>query len=147
MEVCEFIIPDRAMTWHRPVDIPLPGGGTRRISSLKNRSAFEIIGTLGKAAMKGRRPFTGPVRLELVCVYAIPKGWSAKKVTAALTGDRPAWFTARPDWDNLGKVISDGLNGIAYNDDAQICDARVAKRYGDPMRTMVRVTQLGGPNV
>ena len=34
----------------------------------------------------------------------------------------------RCDWDNLGKTISDALNGIAYEDDSQIDDARVLKR-------------------
>ena len=32
-----------------------------------------------------------------------------------------------PDWDNIGKLVSDALNGIAYHDDCQIVDARVIK--------------------
>jgi Holliday junction resolvase RusA-like endonuclease len=32
------------------------------------------------------------------------------------------YFERRPrgDWDNLGKIVSDALNGITYHDDAQI---------------------------
>lgn len=35
----------------------------------------------------------------------------------------------KPDWDNIGKLISDGLNELAYHDDCQIVDARVIKRW------------------
>lgn len=33
----------------------------------------------------------------------------------------------RSDWDNLGKAISDALNGILWNDDSQVIDGRVRK--------------------
>ena len=35
----------------------------------------------------------------------------------------------RPDIDNLAKAVIDGLNGIAFNDDAQIADLHVTKKY------------------
>jgi Holliday junction resolvase RusA-like endonuclease len=35
----------------------------------------------------------------------------------------------KPDWDNIGKIICDALNGLAYSDDAKICDGRVVKHY------------------
>lgn len=44
----------------------------------------------------------------------------------------------KPDWDNVGKIVSDALNGIAYRDDSQIVDARVVKRYSD--NPMVKVS-------
>jgi len=34
----------------------------------------------------------------------------------------------RADWDNLGKEISDSLQGVVYIDDNQICDAVISKR-------------------
>lgn len=37
--------------------------------------------------------------------------------------------TKKPDWDNVGKIICDALNGIAYRDDAQIVFAAVSKSY------------------
>lgn len=44
-----------------------------------------------------------------------------------------------PDWDNVGKIITDALNGIAYEDDRQIHQAIVEKRYGDPHRVLVQI--------
>lgn len=34
---------------------------------------------------------------------------------------------ATRDWDNLGKAISDALNGVAYRDDNQVVSASVTK--------------------
>ena len=42
--------------------------------------------------------------------------------------------TAKPDWDNLGKLVSDALAGFAYADDKQIVRATVEKVYGTPAR-------------
>jgi Holliday junction resolvase RusA-like endonuclease len=44
----------------------------------------------------------------------------------------------KPDWDNVGKIVCDALNGVAWHDDAQIVDAHVEKRYGiEPMVCVV----------
>lgn len=37
----------------------------------------------------------------------------------------------RMDWDNLGKLVSDALNEVAYVDDSQILECVVRKRYPD----------------
>lgn len=50
------------------------------------------------------------------------------------------------DWDNYGKAICDGLNGIAYDDDRQIIDARVRKVLGvrqDEERVEVEIWEVG----
>lgn len=49
----------------------------------------------------------------------------------------------KPDWDNIGKIICDALNKIAYHDDAQIVDGRVVKRYSERPRVEVEIWQLG----
>ena len=52
--------------------------------------------------------------------------------------------TKKPDWDNIGKIICDSLNGIAYNDDSQIVVATVIKRYTDDAPHVL--VQLRGGN-
>jgi Holliday junction resolvase RusA-like endonuclease len=77
--------------------------------------------------------------LELtVKAYMRPAASTSKKRLAAmLSGEiRP---TKKPDYDNIGKTISDALNGIAYRDDAQITDAVVRKRYALEPRVEVEI--------
>ena len=40
--------------------------------------------------------------------------------------------TKKPDKDNLEKSVSDALEGVIYERDAQICDGHVLKDYGTP---------------
>ena len=49
--------------------------------------------------------------------------------------------TKKPDWDNIGKVVCDALNGIAYRDDAQIVDSMVRKFYGEVPRVVVIIRE------
>lgn len=54
----------------------------------------------------------------------------------------------RPDWDNLVKLATDALNGIAYEDDAQIVQAVVHKITPDlmmPGKRGVRRRKTGDP--
>lgn len=71
----------------------------------------------------------------------IPKSTSKKKRVLML-GDiiRP---TKKPDWDNVGKIVCDALNKIAFCDDTQIVDGRVIKRYAEQPRVEVEIWQLG----
>ena len=50
--------------------------------------------------------------------------------------------TYKPDWDNVGK-LTDGLNGVAWADDAQVTTATVTKlprRRGIEPRTKITVS-------
>lgn len=78
----------------------------------------------------------------LVTAYKpIPKSTSKKKRVLML-GDiiRP---TKKPDWDNVGKIVCDALNKIAFCDDTQIVDGRVIKLYAEQPRVEVEIWQLG----
>ena len=78
---------------------------------------------------------TGPIALEIVATFAVPKSWSKAK-TAALI-HRP--HTQKPDGDNLMKAVKDALNHIAWADDGQVYDARVRKVWGLVNQTVVTV--------
>jgi Holliday junction resolvase RusA-like endonuclease len=55
-------------------------------------------------------------------------------------------LTARPcDWDNLSKLTTDALNGLAWEDDSQILEAHVIKGMDrENPRTCIRIEALGG---
>ena len=71
--------------------------------------------------------FTGPVRVRIAAHYAIPKSATKAKQEAMLKGKiRP---TKRPDIDNVIKCLTDGANGVAYKDDAQIVTIAATRYY------------------
>ena len=82
---------------------------------------------VAQQAMDGRAPLQGPVTVQMVARFGIPKSFSAKKRDAALAGSLVP--TKRPDADNLAKVL-DGLNRIVFDDDAQVVNLSLQKRYG-----------------
>lgn len=133
--IVQFTIPGRPTAWQRTV-----GKGGNRFTPRDMRVAQRAIQVLGKAAMRGKPPLAGPVRLEVLCVYSIPPSWPRAKQECARAGR--LWKTTVPDHDNLGKQISDALNGVGYVDDAQVVMSSVGKRYGAPERTEVRLTAL-----
>ena len=75
--------------------------------------------------------------VRVFAYYGIPKSASQKKRRMMLAKViRP---TKKPDWDNVGKIVCDSLNGIAYHDDAQIVDSMVRKFYSESPRVDVVV--------
>lgn len=49
----------------------------------------------------------------------------------------------KPDWDNIGKIICDALNGVAWEDDKQVISATVLKQYGEAAAVIVGITEIG----
>ena len=73
------------------------------------------------------RYLEGSIKALIVAYYKIPKSYSKKRVQAIRDGlEKPR---KKPDADNIGKIILDSLNGIAYKDDSQIIELSVIKRY------------------
>ena len=87
-------------------------------------------------------PDEAAIRLTVTAGFPVPKSASRKNRARMLAGEiRPA---KRPDFDNIGKIIADALNGVAYRDDAQIVEAQVVKIYVDgPGETTVTIGTVG----
>ena len=45
----------------------------------------------------------------------------------------------KPDCDNIAKICLDALNHIAFNDDSQITDLVIRKRYGENPNVVVSI--------
>lgn len=70
-----------------------------------------------------------PLGIMITAVMPIPKRVTVGNRKNMIAGRiRP---TVKPDWDNIGKIVCDALNGVAYNDDKQIVSAFVFKIYGE----------------
>lgn len=62
-----------------------------------------------------------PVSVKVDCYLCPPKGRHP---------ERPM---KKPDWDNIGKIICDALNKVAWCDDAQVVEGTVAKHWAGEM--------------
>lgn len=69
----------------------------------------------------------GPVKARIEVYYKIPKSYTKKRVQAIRDGlEKPL---KKPDSDNIAKIVLDSLNKIAFDDDAQIVELIVIKRW------------------
>lgn len=118
-----FVIDGRPARWQRT-----GGKGRARYTEADMRRAKKHVATCARAAMRAmglRKALEGPL-VMVIDTY------------------RPRKRDATPDWDNLGKLVSDALNKVAYRDDAQVVSGTVNKhdtrQVGGAERTVVVIT-------
>jgi Holliday junction resolvase RusA-like endonuclease len=113
-----------------PLEIFIPGkpmGKARvaqrhgvRFADKQSAAKEREIGQLAMIGLVGRKRFSGPV-----CV--------------TIDARMPGKATAKPDADNIAKLILDALNRVAWDDDSQVVDLRVKKRHAPEPGTLIRV--------
>ncbi|MEG1520107.1 MAG: RusA family crossover junction endodeoxyribonuclease [Clostridia bacterium] len=93
-----------------------------------------------KASMAEIPPYDKPLKIQIVACYAIPQAFSrAKKEQALCEVFQPQ---TKPDIDNIIKIVLDGLNKVAYDDDKQIVEVYAVKRYGNVAKTIVTLSEF-----
>lgn len=85
-------------------------------------------------------PLSGPVELNLVFYVAIPVGTSGIRRRQMING--VILPIKRPDFDNLAYIVTNALKGIFYDDDSQVVDCIIRKRYGEVPKTVVKVVSI-----
>lgn len=135
MEAIEIILPGLPRGKGRP-RFAVRAGHAVAYTDEKTASFEGALRMPGKAAMAGRTPLDAALTLVMTAVFPVPKSWTKTRRADALANEiRP---TGKPDCDNCLKTI-DALNGIVWNDDAQIVHATVIKRYGSEPETAITV--------
>ena len=84
-----------------------------------------------------QQPTDKPVTVSLEINLALPKRTKDK------VGD---WCMKNRDLDNVGKVILDGLNGIAYLDDKQVVELNVTKKWNSSDYVVVKIREVMNGN-
>ena len=80
----------------------------------------------------------GQIWCQIRAFKAIPKSAPKKYVNDMIgTGCQ-----TKPDIDNIAKIILDGLNGIAFDDDKQIVCLQVEKKYGVESKVEVKLREV-----
>ena len=117
------------------------GAFVRTYTDDKTESYEGVVKWTAKQAMGERDLLDGALEVCIQVTKQTPKSMSQKKRAAALAGRiRP---TLKPDWDNIGKIVCDALNGVVYKDDSQIADGRVEKFYGERDGAIVIIQKIG----
>jgi len=135
-----FTIPGGARGKGRP-KFARTAKGVRTYNDEKT-AAYE--GLVAHAAMQvlGRIQPTGqPVILHLVIRMTPPASASKRKRAEMLAGER--FPIVKPDASNVLKAVEDGLNKVAYGDDAQIVRIVVSKVYDEIPGVDACVTLVG----
>lgn len=90
-----------------------------------------------------RFPDKTPLDLRVYAYFPIPKSTSKLNRQKMIDGEiRP---TVVPDYDNIAKIVSDALNGIAYDDDRCVVDSMQRKFYGEIPRTVIIIQEAKSP--
>lgn len=81
---------------------------------------------------------SGPV--ELMCEFSMPiPSGMCKKDRDLIENFKTVHHVKKPDLDNLIKFVKDCLNGLAWNDDSQVCEISARKYYGKKPCTFIRI--------
>lgn len=118
---------------------------TRHHYTPKNTVEYEkMVGYCYMAAVKKCTPepqiLETPIGIELICYYPIPKSASQSRRDKMRIGiEKP---TIKPDASNVLKAVEDGMNRIAYRDDAQIVYEKVIKQYSEDPRVEVTLWEI-----
>lgn len=90
------------------------------------RSDFEKV---ARAIFREQTPkgwrLDGAFKVSIMCYFEIERS-ATKKQVERKSGN---YYTKKPDDDNITKGIQDGMNGVLFNDDAQVALLEVGKFY------------------
>jgi len=113
---------------------------TGRVYTPAETSQYEaLVGLSYRNSAKGYK-FTSPVRVTIKAFHKPPKGKSKKVVEDMLNGR--ILPTKKPDADNIAKIVLDGLNKVAWDDDTQVVDVMVTKRYSEEPMVAVIIEEI-----
>lgn len=121
---------------------------TRAIDRPKSRNYKAFVKEIAAGAIKkcGWMYTELPIYIEICAFMGVPSSYSKKRKNECYTWqEHPC---KKPDIDNIFKIITDALSGIAYKDDKQITDVHMFKRYvsgptdGPSVRITVRLAPM-----
>ena len=131
----KFVVPGRPQEKQRP-----RWSKTRMYSPIETVNYETYVKEMFVISYPDFVPLEGPLRMTIIAYLMIPKSTSKKR--AKMMADRIIIPEKRPDWDNLGKIVSDALEGLAYKRDSQIATGIVHKRYSNQPRLEIEVTGM-----
>lgn len=113
-------------------------GGYTRVYTPPTTHDYEELVKYSYLNAGGRKyPEFDMLRVTIRALFKVPKSKSKKFFQLAYSQHlRP---TIKPDIDNIAKIVLDGLNKVAFQDDKQVVELRVAKLYSPDDQEKVEV--------
>ena len=130
----------KARARHRQVNTKGGKSFVQSYTPKTTRNYENMVAAYAKQQMILREISKGPIKLDLVLFFEVPQSWPAWKREAALS--KHIAHTTKPDADNVVKAIKDALNGIVWQDDAQVVEVSVIKLYSDTPGAQIDITEL-----
>jgi Holliday junction resolvase RusA-like endonuclease len=107
----------------------------------KPRNHMAFIKALFVQKYPGLMPLEGPLEMDILVYFPIPKSASKKRRDDMLwQRELPA---KKPDASNILKIAEDALNGVAYRDDCQLVSITVMKKYSNNPHMEIKVRHVG----
>lgn len=136
MRKIRFIIPGKPKGKARP-RFTKNGGAYTPDDTIKYE---KFVGIMYRSAGGREIEAKTPVSVHITAIYPIPQ--SANKAVKALMHEAKILPVGKPDIDNVTKIVLDGLNGIAWHDDAQVVSVLAEKEYGEDACVIVTIETL-----
>jgi Holliday junction resolvase RusA-like endonuclease len=113
------------------------------VDDAKGSKAWKrVVAALARRDFRGHIT-AGAVRLTLAFTLTRPKHHLGSGRNAGIVKDSaPAHHIIRPDVLKLTRAVEDALTGIVWEDDSQIIDERLTKRYGTPAGVLIVVERI-----
>lgn len=116
--------------------------GKARITNSCERAKpwASAITLAAQEAMHDRPLLTGPVVVRLE--FRFPWRKCDRRKDGSIRESASRFVSVKPDVDKTSRCALDALIGVAFRDDAQICDLLATKRYGDPPGVRIVVEEV-----
>ncbi len=89
--------------------------------------------------------WTGPLKMTAVFQRPRPKGhFGTGRNAGKLKANAPKYPTGTPDNSKLQRAVEDALTGVLYQDDSQITDHDIRKRWGERFETRIVIEAMEG---
>lgn len=133
----KFTVPGKPVGKQRP-RFSRTCTGVRTYTPRKTQEYEDLVRISYRAVSKEK--LKGAISATIYGYFEPPKSISKKQRERMLNGDIS--YIKKIDSDNLAKSILDALNGVAYDDDSQVCLLIVQKLYGEKARVEVVLEEI-----
>jgi Holliday junction resolvase RusA-like endonuclease len=107
----------------------------------KGRAWRSIIVDAARSCIS--EPLRAPVRLSVIFKMPRPRNhYRVRNGVSILKKNAQIWHTNRPDVTKLARCLEDALTGVAWHDDAQICEQKLLKIYSENPGAEVIIEEL-----